>query len=188
MSVDLDQRQRESRVHRRHAEPISNPFLEGTDYDGPVTSSAQSAGTDTRDIIDLVDLASRRTNLSSITIAPAHASLHDKDESERLIVSTAASSNITPVPVTTIFARNAASLYLPQLDKYLAEYPSPPFTPRDGKATQMFPLVDKLIKSGMTLDDLESNDMLVPVWRNRKNILGVILSATVGILVMIWFT
>lgn len=194
MSVDLDQRQRGSRAHRRHAEPISNPLLEGTDYDGPGgpgTSSAQSTGTDT---FEAVDLTSRSTNLSSI-IAPAHATLHDKNELERLITyaSTPSSSNISdghsslmPVPVTTVFARNSAPLYLPQLDKYLEGYSSPPFA--GGKPTQMFPLVDKLVKSGMTLDDLESNDILSPVWRYRKNILGVILSATVGILVTIWFT
>jgi hypothetical protein len=197
MSVDLDQRQLGSRVHRRHAEPISNPLLEGTDHDGPGASPAHSTGTDTRDILDVVDLTSRRTNLSSTTITPTYATLHDKDESERLIthVSTPSSSNISdahsslmPVPVTTIFARNSAPLYLPQLDKYLEQYSSPPFAPRGGKPTQMFPPVDKLIKSGMTLDDLESNDILAPVWRYRKNILGVILSTTVGILVMIWFT
>ena len=192
MSVNLDKPQLGSRVHRRHAEPISN-LLEGTDCDGPGASPAQSTGMDTRDILEVVDLTSGRTNLSSTIITPTYATLHDKDESERLITHVSPSSSNTsdahssfmPVPVTTIFARNSAPLYLPRLDKYLEEYSSPPFAPRGGKPTQMFPLVDKLIKSGMTLDDLESNDILAPVWRYRKNILGVILSTTVGILVTI---
>jgi len=185
-------------IHRRHAELISNPSLEGTTYDRSVTSSART-GTDARDIADLADIASRHTSLSSTTIPPARhsAGLHDKDEWERLIPTSyayaeldASSANTndaqsspTPVPVTVIFSRNAAPLYLPQLDKCLAKFSSPPFVPHDENSMQMFPLMDKLTKSGMTIDDLESNDKLVPVWRYRKNVLGAILSAAIGILV-----
>lgn len=181
---DIPHQQESRTIHRRHAEPISD-------------ASSARTGTDSRDITDLVN-ASRRTRLSSTTISPTRdgGSLHDKDEWERLIstgyvhASDASSANTndaqsspTPVPATVIFARNAAPLYLPQLDKCLAELSSPPFAHRDENATQMFPLMDKLTKSGITLHDLESNDKLVPIWRYRKNVLGAILGGAVGILV-----
>ncbi len=151
MSGDIHQHESRT-IHRRHAEPISSPSLEGTTYDGSVGFSART-GTDSRVITDLVNIASRHTSLSSTTIPPARdgAGLHDKDEWERLIPtdyaraeSDASSANTndaqsppTPVPATIIFSRNAAPLYLPQLDKCLAELSSPPFVPRDGSCLEI---------------------------------------------------
>lgn len=153
--------------------------------------------TETTDITELVDYPSSRTGTLSHTVVatPSH-SLYDENEEDQLLprsragpptsadadkFSTADESHL-PVPAIVLFARNAAPLYLPQIDDYLAKFPRPPFAPQDGKGSQMFPPMDKLTKSGMSLDDLETNDKILPGWKDRKNVLGAILSALLGIL------
>ena len=147
---------------------------------------------------ELVDYPSSRTGSSSRTVVatPSH-SLYDENEEDQLLprsragpppsadankFSTVGGSH-SPVPAIVLFARNAAPLYLPQIDDYLAKFTRPPFAPQGGKSSQMFPPMDKLAKFGMSIDDLETNDKILPVWKNRKNILGVILNALLGILV-----
>jgi len=92
----------------------------------------------------------------------------------------------TPVPVTTIFARNSAPLYLPNLDDYLAHLDRPHFTIPQSKGkngvTPMFPPVDHLFASGKTIEELEANS-LSPSWKNRGSILGSLTSVFIGLTV-----
>ncbi|KAF8632635.1 hypothetical protein AX15_001834 [Amanita polypyramis BW_CC] len=148
--------------------------------------------------VDIVELTSQHTNSSSNTVGSTIVRSRGKGELDHLLanqedheslshtdVPAVSSADIsahgevhrgpnTPVPAAVIFARKAAPLYLPQLDKYLAGFPRPPFVPGHGRSTQMFPPMDRLISSGMTLDDLESNDRLLPGWKYRKNTLAII--------------
>ncbi|KAJ2920362.1 hypothetical protein MD484_g194, partial [Candolleomyces efflorescens] len=102
-----------------------------------------------------------------------------------------------PIPATTIFARGAAPLQLPKLDNYIASLPKPEFLENDrgkgkerdeskGKETPgdpaMFPPMERLAKSGLSLDDLESNNVKLPFWKNRKTILGSSLNVVIGFL------
>lgn len=91
-----------------------------------------------------------------------------------------------PVPATTVFARNAAPLYLPKLDQYLASLPKPEFL-EDLKSKEdppeMFPPMERLAKSKMSLDDMEANTRRIPFWRNRKTILGSTINIVIGFLV-----
>lgn len=92
-----------------------------------------------------------------------------------------------PVPATTLFARNAAPLYLPKLDKYLARLQTPEFTKWKGKRKEkdvlMFPPMEKLAASKLTIDDLEHNSTTVPAWRDRNFWFSLASNAVVGILV-----
>jgi len=92
-------------------------------------------------------------------------------------------ANHTPVPATTIFARNSAPLYLPKLDKYLEGLDRPSFTPSGkGKLPVMFPPMDRLSALGRTIEELEAN-VFAPNWRTRGNIFGAFTSAFVGLTV-----
>ncbi|RDB29648.1 hypothetical protein Hypma_015565 [Hypsizygus marmoreus] len=88
-----------------------------------------------------------------------------------------------PVAASVVFARNAAPLHLPKLDKYLASLPRPGFHNATGKEGEsaMFPPMDRLAKLKMTIDDLEANSPKTPVWRNRKNILGSAVNIVLGL-------
>ena len=92
-----------------------------------------------------------------------------------------------PVPATTLFGRDAAPLYLPKLDKHLAALPVPEFTKWKGrgkeKGVPMFPPMEKLAASKLTIDDLEHNSTVVPTWRDRNFWFSLASSAVVGILV-----
>lgn len=102
-----------------------------------------------------------------------------------------------PIPATTIFARGAAPLHLPKLDNYIASLPKPEFLENDrGKGKDkdeskketsggpaMFPPMERLAKSGLSLDDLEANNVKLPFWKNRKSILGSSLNVVIGFLV-----
>lgn len=92
-----------------------------------------------------------------------------------------------PVPATTLFGRNASQLYLPKLDKYLAALPVPGFAEwkgkRKGKGVSMFPPMEKLAASKLTIDDLEHNSTVAPAWRDRNFWFSLASSAVVGILV-----
>ncbi|KAF9535429.1 hypothetical protein CPB83DRAFT_841727 [Crepidotus variabilis] len=91
--------------------------------------------------------------------------------------------NHRPIPATVIFARNAAPLSLPKLDEHLscleASYSTKDST---GSAGAMFPPMDQLAKSGMSLDDLEYNSRAAPFWRNRSSILSTLSSVLIGLL------
>jgi hypothetical protein len=92
----------------------------------------------------------------------------------------------SPVPATTLFARKAAPLYFPHLDDYLSKLPRPPFAQTqtiENKKATMFRPMEKLEKLGETLDDLEVNSTPPPFWRNRKSILGSLISIIIGVLV-----
>lgn len=105
----------------------------------------------------------------------------------------------TPIPATTIFARDAAPLYIPHLDEYISTIPAPSFPSLPvvsqysgsgkGKGKEkttgsgMFPPMDRLAATGKTLDDLEHNSEVAPGWRNRDTIFGILTSAALGLTV-----
>lgn len=105
----------------------------------------------------------------------------------------------TPVPAKTLFARNAAPLYLPKLDNYLSSLPAPIFPPdqlvfppssgkgkekagtaRDPKERIMFPPMDRL--NGRRIEDLEHNKKALN-WTDRKSIFGGLTSTVLGVTV-----
>lgn len=97
----------------------------------------------------------------------------------------------TPVPATTVFAREAAPLYLPDLDTFLSKLQAPSFSRfasgvRVGKkivGSGMFPPMDQLAATGKSIVDLETNSTVSPAWRNRESIIGGISNATLSITV-----
>ncbi|KZT30532.1 hypothetical protein NEOLEDRAFT_1053472 [Neolentinus lepideus HHB14362 ss-1] len=89
----------------------------------------------------------------------------------------------SPVPASTVFARKAPPLYLPELDHYLSALPKPSFTPipsapgkGKGKESPMFPPMDLLAASGKSLEDLEHNSQVPSVWKNRSRILSTLVN------------
>jgi hypothetical protein len=87
---------------------------------------------------------------------------------------------------------------LPKLDNYIASLPKPEFLENNrGKGKDkdeskeqetpgdpaMFPPMERLAKSGLSLDDLEANNVKLPFWKNRKTILGSSLNVVIGFLV-----
>ncbi|KIK70943.1 hypothetical protein GYMLUDRAFT_66152 [Collybiopsis luxurians FD-317 M1] len=91
-------------------------------------------------------------------------------------------SSHKPVPATQVFARNAAPLYLPQLDAYLSSIPMPPFAAgKKSSKPRMFTPMDRLAKSNQSLEDMEMNSQIPPFWRNRKTILGSAVSLVIGL-------
>lgn len=94
-------------------------------------------------------------------------------------------SSHTPIPATTIFARNAAPLSLPELDDYISTITPPPFhaqTADKGKIS-MFPPLQRLAASGKTLEDLEKNAQIPSWYQNRNKIVGVVASLALSITV-----
>ena len=89
-----------------------------------------------------------------------------------------------PVPATVLFARTAYPLRLPILDQYLSSLP-PPVFPSSGRDSEgsIFPPLDKLEATGITLDDLENNTKISPAWRDRTGILSTIVSSFISLLV-----
>ncbi|EFI28599.1 hypothetical protein CC1G_13626 [Coprinopsis cinerea okayama7 len=146
-----------------------------------------------------------------------------------------------PIPATTVFARNAAPVHLPRLNKYLSNMPKPEFLEslhslqqdgdmkgreavtveeddeeegdededgllnaqgkkkREGKKKEkrkndkgkkgkealkgkMFPPMDKLKECGSSLEDLEFNSSIIPVWRDRKTLLRTSMNILIGFL------
>lgn len=88
-----------------------------------------------------------------------------------------------PVPAPVIFARDALPLSLPNLDRYLSSLPAPVLGDGCDDSSPMFPPLDQLQKTGRSLDDLETNTTVAPVWRNRSTILGGTLNTLIGLLV-----
>lgn len=93
-------------------------------------------------------------------------------------------SNHNPIAATVLFDRNAHPLSLPKLDQYLASVKPPPFSTKhvDTKGI-MFPPLDRLEKTGLSLDDLVSNTKIPPIWRDRTSILWKATSFMVDLLV-----
>ncbi|KAJ7596992.1 hypothetical protein C8J56DRAFT_918855 [Mycena floridula] len=89
-----------------------------------------------------------------------------------------------PIPATRIFARHSERLYLPKLDDYLARITVPKFYQEAGKGKEsvMFPPMDKLALTGQSLEELERNSKVLPAWRNRTTLLGVVVNAFIGLL------
>jgi len=92
-----------------------------------------------------------------------------------------------PVPAPTLFGRNTSPLYLPKLDKYLSSLPAPEFTKwkRRGKEKDvpMFQPMGQLAASKRTIDDLEHNSTVTPVWRDRNFWFSLANDAVIGVLV-----
>ncbi|KAG6814066.1 hypothetical protein H0H92_003113 [Tricholoma furcatifolium] len=84
-----------------------------------------------------------------------------------------------PIPSTVVFARNAPPLYLPDLDQFISSMPAPSFS----STANMFPPMNNISSAGKTLDDLEFNSTIAPAWRNRKTLLGIIVSIVLGVTV-----
>jgi hypothetical protein len=88
-----------------------------------------------------------------------------------------------------VFSRKAAPLFLPKLDDYLAALPPPRFIPlpSNDKDKDMdvgiFRPMDRLVSSGKTLEDLETNTGIPPFWKNRQTILGGLVNIFLGIMV-----
>jgi hypothetical protein len=87
-----------------------------------------------------------------------------------------------PVPATVLFAPAAPPLYLPELDKYLASYPSPRFPQVVGQNVP-FPPMGNLANMDVSFDDLETNSRQIPSWRSRKTILGSAVNIMLGLMV-----
>jgi hypothetical protein len=100
----------------------------------------------------------------------------------------------SPIPAVTIFSRKAATLFLPKLDDYLAALPlpHPPPLPSTNRGKDedigIFPPMDRLLSSGRSLEDLETNSGIPPSWRNRKTILGGLANLLLGIMVRHMFS
>jgi len=92
-----------------------------------------------------------------------------------------------PVPALTLFGRNAAPLYLPKLDKYLSSLPAPEFTKWKGKEKEkdvpIFPPMEQLAASKRTIDDLEHNSTITPVWRDKSFWFSLAKDAVIGVVV-----
>ena len=92
-----------------------------------------------------------------------------------------------PVPATTLFGRDTSPLYLPKLDKHLSSLPAPEFTKWKGngkeKVVPMFPPMDQLAASKRTIDDLEHNSTVTPVWRDRNFWFSLANDAVIGVVV-----
>lgn len=78
----------------------------------------------------------------------------------------------TPVAATVVFARTAPPLHLPRLDGYLSTLPTPSFSRGSENKETMFPPMDQLARTGLSLENLEANGSSAPLWRNRTTILS----------------
>lgn len=86
-----------------------------------------------------------------------------------------------PIPATVLFARDAAPLHLPKLDKYLSSFPPPRFSQVVDQEVP-FPPMGNLAKLGMSLEDLETNRTQIPTWRNRNTVLGSAVNIILGLM------
>ena len=86
-------------------------------------------------------------------------------------------------PVTEVFARNAAPLYLPALDKSLERYPRPSLIEPTRLSGTLFPPLDRLAAAKKSIKDLEYNNIINPGWKNRASIFGSIVNIALAITV-----
>ncbi|KJA29472.1 hypothetical protein HYPSUDRAFT_32950 [Hypholoma sublateritium FD-334 SS-4] len=88
-----------------------------------------------------------------------------------------------PVPATVVFARDAFPLSLPKLDRYLSSLPPPRLGDEDNDDNgTMFPPLDQLAKTKKSLDDLESNSIVAPAWRNSTSIINTAANLLISLL------
>lgn len=101
------------------------------------------------------------------------------------------------VPAKTVFAPTAPPLHLPKLDEHLSGMSAPSFSsypkrepvgPGSGKgkskagsSADVFPPMDMLAQTKLSIDDLEHNAVVPPSWRDRNTIFGGLVSAFLGI-------
>jgi hypothetical protein len=70
------------------------------------------------------------------------------------------------------------------LDRYLSSLVPPVFSSKQHDCGgTMFPPLDKLENTGITLDDLENNTKIPPAWRDKTNILWTMASLFISGLV-----
>ncbi|KAG6911998.1 hypothetical protein DXG01_000246 [Tephrocybe rancida] len=86
-------------------------------------------------------------------------------------------SHPRPIPSTVVFSRDAPPLHLPKLDTFLSSLLPPVFP---GASSEMFPPMARLAETGMSLDDLETNQTVAPFWRNRKTLLSSTVNIVLG--------
>jgi hypothetical protein len=97
------------------------------------------------------------------------------------------SGDHVPISAPTVFSRYAAPLSLPQLDKYISSLSLPAFslssrTKANTKQERFVPL-DRLAKTGRSIESLETNFQRKPAWRNFKSILSGLVNIVLGVLV-----
>lgn len=93
-----------------------------------------------------------------------------------------------PIPALVVFSRKAYPLSLPKLDHYLTSVPPSPLGRDDNdNSGDMFPPLDQLAKTGLSIDDLEANSTVAPAWRNPESILGSLQNVMIGFLVSLDF-
>lgn len=85
------------------------------------------------------------------------------------------SASHQPVPATVLFGKHAAPLSLPKLDAHLNELEVLKFS-----YAGRFAPMDRLANSGRSLEDLEFNRPIPPVWRDRNVITGATLNIILG--------
>jgi len=153
----------------------------------PDVSTLKSDETATKLVKRSVDsLAASVTAVSSVaddstTLAGSHSArppITPKDSSAAVH---------RPVPAPTLFGRNTSPLCLPKLDKYLSSLQPPEFTKWKGKGKEkdvpMFPPMGQLAASKCTIDDLEHNSTVTPVWRDRNFWFSLANDAVIGVVV-----
>ncbi|KAF8595614.1 hypothetical protein BDV93DRAFT_501109 [Ceratobasidium sp. AG-I] len=88
----------------------------------------------------------------------------------------------TPLPVTQLFSRDAALLYLPELDDALEKLPRFDFTHvRDSSSLpRMFSPMNLL--RGRRLKDLVRNDLPTPIWRDWNSIGSTLVNLALSIM------
>lgn len=87
-----------------------------------------------------------------------------------------------PIPARTVFARNAPRLHIPRLDNYVDSLDKPPWE-YNADTPQMFHPLDRLAVVGKSLQDLETNSVVLSPLRDRKSIFGGLGNALLGLTV-----
>ncbi|KAJ6519781.1 hypothetical protein C8R45DRAFT_952705 [Mycena sanguinolenta] len=160
--------------------PSPARFITPKRFSGSNTPASPSRLTTSATLID--DLSrhpdSDDSDDDTVTVHKRPPSSEDASTSHSTIRRTTAPH--TPIPATTVFARNAPSLSLPTLDAHLEHLPKVTL-PSVGAQPAMFPPMEQLVKSGSTLEDLENNFKVAPWYRNRNTLLGSAVNAILGV-------
>ena len=143
----------------------------------------------------LPDHSSDSFNDSNATLAPIHEEESDQSASKHSYPPSSHGHKRNesvknpqdphnPVPATVVFARYAFPLSLPKLDRYLSSLP-PPYLGDESDTDEgtMFPPLDQLAKTKKLLEDLESNSVVAPTWRNPTSILNSAANLLISLLV-----
>ena len=97
------------------------------------------------------------------------------------------SGDHAPISAPTVFSRYAAPLSLPQLDKYISSLSLPAFSSHSrtkaGTKQERFVPLDRLAKTGRSIESLETNFQGKPAWRNSNSILSGLVNIVLGVLV-----